>query len=396
MLLGLLLIAACRPDAPATAAPPTEPGTALPAGSRLPRFGYDADRLLLSYVLSDSAAGDRLYARAYGPGGWGADTLVAEGRNWFINWADFPSVQPLGAGLFHHYLAYTGSGTYDYAIQYGTGALSDTVLHNDGVPGEHGFVSSAPLPGGARQVTWLDGRKSGAASAGHDHHGGGGAMTLRTARVAPDGTVTGRTELDARTCDCCNTATVTAGTTTLVAYRDRSEKEVRDISFRVREGEGDWSEIRPVHEDNWEVTGCPVNGPALAAADDGTIAVAWYTAAEGRPRVQVARYDAAGRAFGPPVTVDADEPLGRVDLQLGDDGTAYVLAMATTGNMDSTAVTLYTVSPEEAVTRREIARVASARRSGFPKLARTGNELWCAYTEVDGLATRVRLRQVLP
>ena len=370
----------------------------LPTGSRLPRFAVSGDRLLLSYVVSDSASADRLYVREREGEEWTHERLLATGDNWFVNWADYPSVRPLGDSLFYHYLAYSGEGTYDYDIRFAVGGpgRETQVMHTDGVSAEHGFVSSAPLPDGNLQVTWLDGRntKQGSAEAGdyHGHHGGG-AMTLRTAIVHPDGSVSERTELDNRVCDCCNTATAVTPSQTMVVYRDRSEEEVRDISFVTRRPGGAWSEPRPVSRENWTVTGCPVNGPALAANERGDLAVAWYTSAEGVPAVRFARYDTLAEAFGAPVLLDDSDPLGRLDLRLDGAGTAYVVGLA--GGAERVPLTLWKISADNAVASERIAELPGGRSTGFPRLALDGEQGWVAYTDTEAnrvVITKIALR----
>lgn len=46
----------------------------------------------------------------------------------------------------------------------------------------------------------------------------------------------------------------------------RSCQEVRDMSV-VRFAGGRWTEPRTVARDGWQINGCPVNGPAIAAAE---------------------------------------------------------------------------------------------------------------------------------
>ena len=400
LILGTALTA-CGGDAPHPTPGPVDTGAvltqlALPEGSRLPRFAVSGDRILLSYVVSDSAAGDRLYVRERVGEEWSDERLLAAGDDWFVNWADYPSVRPLGDSLFYHYLAYSGEGTYDYDIRFAVGGGPEReakVMHTDGVSAEHGFVSSAPLPDGNLQVTWLDGRNTkGEGAAAGDHHGhhGGGAMTLRTATVHPDGAVSDRSELDDRVCDCCNTATAATPARTMVVYRDRSAEEVRDISFVTRPRGGAWSEPQPVSRENWTVTGCPVNGPALAAGASGDFAVAWYTAADGVPAVRFARYDTVAGGFGEPVLLDDLDPLGRLDLRLDAAGTAYVLGLA--GGGERVPLTLWKVGKNNGVETRPITTVPGGRSTGFPRLALDAGYAWVAYTDPE--ANRIKLSKI--
>ena len=46
--------------------------------------------------------------------GWSAPRVIAEGANWFVNWADFPSMVALPDGsLAAHWLVKSGSETFD-------------------------------------------------------------------------------------------------------------------------------------------------------------------------------------------------------------------------------------------------------------------------------------------
>lgn len=83
-------------------------------------------------------------------------------------------------------------------------------LHDDGTPTEHGFASLWPQSRGTLGIVWLDGRNT---SGGHDHddRGSTGAMTLRAATFGAGGGKRAEFELDAMTCDCCQTDTAVSG-----------------------------------------------------------------------------------------------------------------------------------------------------------------------------------------
>jgi hypothetical protein len=164
----------------------------------------------------------------------------------------------------------------------------------------------------------------------------------------------------------------------VVAYRDRSDGELRDIAV-VRLRDGRWSEPRTVHADGWEISGCPVNGPSIAASGR-RLAVAWFTAANDVPRVKLAFSDDAGASFSEPVVVvDDGAPLGRVETLLLDDGSALVCWMESTP--EGGAIRLRRVRAggqrDAAIT---IASSGTARSNGFPQLARAGELLIIAWT----------------
>src|SRR5690606_15013816 len=169
---------------------------------------------------------------------------------------------------------------------------------DDDAAAGHGFVARVPLAGGVG-VVGLDGRKYVDAPDGRPATQ---EMTLRFRHVSADGTPSPETLLDGRVCDCCQTDAAMTADGPVVVYRDRSPGEIRDI-YVTRLRNGAWSEGEPVHQDGWEIAGCPVNGPAVAAF--GTrVAVAWFAAPGDVARAKVAFSDDGGRTWGPPVVVD--------------------------------------------------------------------------------------------
>ena len=132
-----------------------------------------------------------------------------------------------------------------------------------------------------------------------------------------------------------------------------------------------------VFQDGWQLNGCPVNGPAVAAAGR-RVAVAWFTGADKTPRVKLAFSNDAGETFGQPVAVDDGNPTGRVDVLLLDDGGALVCWL---GSCPKVAPRVRRVRPDgkldEAVT---VAPSGTARSNGFPQMVRAGGELIFAWT----------------
>ncbi|MHC5008361.1 MAG: sialidase family protein, partial [Planctomycetota bacterium] len=225
---------------------------------------------------------------------WGPPATIVEGSDLFVNWADVPSMARAGDGaLVAHWLQRSGVDTYAYDVMLARSTDGGGTwkrlgpAHDDGTKTEHGFVSLVPQTDGARAF-WLDGREMG----GHD----AGDMTLRTTLVGE--TIGAGAVLDPRVCECCSTSAVMTADGPLIAYRDRSPEEVRDI-FAVRRVAGAWTSPRRVHDDGWTMAACPVNGPAVDARGR-LVAVAWYTGAANRPAVRVAFSRDAGATFNPP------------------------------------------------------------------------------------------------
>jgi hypothetical protein len=358
------------------------------AGSRYPNLAPLLPRgAVMSWLEPGADGAFALRQATWNAGAWTAPGTVAAGSDWFINWADFPSVVPVaGRTWAAHWLQQKPGDVYSYdvriAVSQDAGETWSQPMspHDDGTPTEHGFVSLVGDGDSARAV-WLDGRQT---SGEHDHSGGsgngdsgGGAMTLRSALVGPDGLKLGPdVELDARTCDCCQTDSARTREGLVVVYRDRSETEIRDIAL-LRQTAAGWSDPVPVARDGWLIDACPVNGPAVDARGD-TVVVAWFTAAD-KPRVRLAFSADGGRTFRDPVEVAAGKVAGRVDVALLPDGRAVVSWLEdATGSAEIRAQPFTEEGP--AGTVAVIARSEVARSSGFPQMALVDGALLFAWT----------------
>jgi hypothetical protein len=208
---------------------------------------------------------------------------------------------------------------------------------------------------------------------------------LRYAAIDGDGKISDEAELDDRVCECCQTSAAVTSDGPIAVYRDRSLQEVRDIYFVKRQG-NTWGLPGRVHADNWQINGCPVNGPSVSA-DGQRVAVAWYTEAGGQPRVNVTFSADAGATFNSPVKVDDGQPIGRVDVILLPDGSVLVCWMS--GTVDSGAIKVRrvrgdgTLGPVAIIARTDI-----SRSSGFPRMARLGDAVHFVWTEF-GTPSRV-------
>jgi hypothetical protein len=366
---------------------PIEVATPAAVGARFPHLAVapSGHPVVMSWLEPAAAAGEfRLRYAEWQPGGrFGAAVEVAAGQDWFVNWADFPSVVPTdhAGGLVAHWLQQKPGGIYAYDVMSrlstdgGRTWSEPRSPHDDGTATEHGFVSLATVAGRPYAV-WLDGRRTGGEGHGHDDHGiSSGAMTLRGATLAPAGAV-GGVEIDDRVCDCCGTDVATTRDALLVVYRDRSADETRDIQA-ARLVDGKWSAPVAVHADGWRIDACPVNGPAVAARGDD-VAVAWFTAPD-QPRVRLAFSADGGRTFSKPQEVARGGITGRVDVVLLADGRAIVSWLAETPAGAAIRVQPFT-RQGVAGPAIDIATAAIARSSGFPQMLEAGDGLLFAWT----------------
>lgn len=381
-LAGASLAACARAEQPSGASALVELSSPADTPSGEPFLSTDANGVVhLSWL---APTGDSTFALRYASlagDAWTPATTIVERRDFFVNWADFPSVQATRDGaLIAHWLQRTPGGKYSYdvmlsrSIDSGRTWDAGSLLNRDGVAAEHGFVALwTPAEGGA-EAAWLDGR--GNASSDSSLH----TTAVFTTTIGADGTLGEARALDLRTCDCCQVAATLTASGPVVAYRDRSADEVRDIAVVRRVG-GTWTEPRLVHDDNWQIAACPVNGPALDSRGD-TVVIAWFTGAQDTARVRVAYSTDAGANFTSPVRVDGGMPAGRVDVEALDDGSAAVSWLERT---DSASADVRVRRVRRDGTLGEpvvLARSVGARASGFPRLARQGDALIIAWTDV--------------
>ena len=386
---AVLLSSGCSPDPHADAPVITSLTSPAAPGSAEPNLAADADGRVYMSWLEPAGAEHALRFAVLDDTTWSPPRTIRQGSDFFVNWADFPSIEVLGdRRLAAHWLQRSGSGTYAYGVRLATSdddgeSWSAPIMpHRDSSQTEHGFVAMWREAGQLGAV-WLDGRKFG--KPGHD---AANEMMLMSTTLGPDGSLGEEVPLDARTCDCCQNSAAMTADGPIVAYRDRTPDEIRDIYITRRVG-GRWTEGTAVHPDGWQVDFCPVNGPAIAA-DDRQVAVAWFTAARDSARVKVAFSDDAGATFSAPTIVDDGNPAGRVDVALLEDGSALVTWIERTGG-DTAAVRARRVARDG--TRHTAVTIASSsaeRASGFPRMAITGEDVVFAWT-VPGKPSAVRV-----
>lgn len=367
------------------------PSPAAP-GSAQPQLTVSSRGVLLSWIERAGEMASLKFAERTSTG-WSETRTVASGTDWFVNWADVPSVIRLDEGsIYGHWLQKSGPDTYAYDVRLarstddGRTFSPSFMPHDDRARAEHGFASLFQMPGAGLGLVWLDGRAM-AKSNGHDSHAEpSGAMSVRAAVYDRSGARVSEGPVDLRVCECCPTAAAVTSDGPIVAYRDRSDDEIRDI-YISRFVNGKWTQPSPVHRDNWKIAACPVNGPALSA-DGRRVAIAWFTAQGDTGHAFAAFSSDAGATFGEPIRLDEQAALGRVDVQLLDDGSAvatWIEAGAGSAQLEGRRV-------ERSGTKSApfaIAGMAASRASGYPRMARSGDEVVFAWTEA-GDTSRVR------
>jgi hypothetical protein len=319
--------------------------------------------------------------------GWTAPETIASGKNWFVNWGDFPSIAVRGDGsmLAHWLPRAAGGGTYGYGIRIARRDRGMAVwqpIHGMSLDQKTDYAGFLTFAERGDAAAYLAPPRSGQHGAGeHDHR-----KTVRVLLFGPDGSPGEDVEIDANACSCCQTAIGRTRNGFVVAYRDRLPGEIRDISI-VRYADGVWTKPQALHADGWHINGCPTDGPSIAA-DGGVVAVSWLTRANGLARIQAAFSVDDGVRFGKPVRVDSGNPLGRPAMAWCGGSTYAVVWLEKVG--DDVEIRLRRVSvPGRMWEPVRIARVPVGRASGFPKIAIHGEQVLLAWRD-----ERVRARLV--
>ncbi len=384
LLLSFLLFG-CSSEIRFDLKPLNTPASNFSSLSRL--YTDNTGTVFMSWVeqRNDSA---HLYYSKFIENEWIQKKYISGSDSWFVNWADFPSLIAKDGEVSNaHWLQKVPGGTYAYQVVVASTTdnwVRNETPHKDNTPTEHGFVSMIPVSDSTFMSIWLDGRNTG--GHGHASHSEGSlstAMTLRSAILNQDLEIKSQHLVDPSVCDCCGTAAVKTNDGYLVAYRNRTENEVRDI-YVSKFRNGEWSEPTIVHNDNWEIAACPVNGPALASNNDN-VAIAWYTGANEASKVKIALSKNSGNSFEAPLVIDGANSLGRVDVDFIETDLIAVSWMKRSSEDRAKADFEVIIIDDKmnVLTQKTIAKMSSSRKSGFPQITAKNGNLIASWTSLD-------------
>jgi len=375
--VSLLATGHAQSSAPAPLRIETLPSPAG-ANSSEPQLTAQGDRAILSWLEVSGERATLKFAERTASG-WSNAQTVASGTHFFVNSFDVPSVRALADGtLVAHWEERLGADEdsdaskvmLSWSKDQGRTWSRPVSPHHDGTNTEHGFVSLFQAPGAGLGLVWIDGRATNPETESGD-------MSLRASVYDAAGKQLRETVVVPRVCECCSTAAAETSDGLIVAFRNRSATEVRDI-YVTRFADGRWSAPVNVHADGWMIDACPINGPAVAAKGRD-VAVAWFMAKNDQGRAFVAFSHDAGRTFGAPVRVDDAGSLGRLGVQLLDDGSAAVIWIEKSSQRSQFRVRI--ISP--AGTRSAPVTIADTEGSRYPRIARDHDELLFSWVDTD-------------
>ena len=208
-------------------------------------------------------------------------------------------------------------------------------IHDPAVAGARGWQSLTLGPDGAIHAVWLDGRNAARHIAESSkmtgmQHKGQPPQEIFYAKLGADGPVV-ETRIASDVCFCCKTAVaVDIRGNVYTAWRHIFPGSIRDIAFaKSTDGGRGFSPIVRVSNDNWELNGCPEDGPSLAVDQSGTIHIAWATVVnDGEPQKAVFYATSRdGKVFSPRkrVPTTGTTTPGHPQLLLTSDGSAVIV-----------------------------------------------------------------------
>ena len=351
--------------------------TPVAAISSGPQLTVSSRGALLSWIETDDEKTFLKFTERTATG-WSPAKTAASGTDWFVTDADTPSVIRLSSGALAASWEQSTNEELEasnlrlaYSKDDGKTWAPSFLPHHDGTQTQHGFATLFELPGPTLGVVWLDGRQT---VKDREH----GPMSLRYAAFDAQWKQRADAAIDLKVCDCCTTSVATTSEGPIVVYRDRSDKEIRDIYVSRLEA-GKWTPGIPVHNDGWHVESCPVNGPVISA-HGRNVAVAWFTAQNNQGQSYAAFSQDAGRTWGSPVRLDDGSSTGKVDLEMLDDGSVIATWIEFAGGRSQFRAKRVERSGAKSAAVI-IAGASGGRVGGVPRLARQGDQLVFAWTE---------------
>lgn len=325
---------------------------------------------LLSWIEPTRDGSFALRYSAFKGTQWSAPRTIAAHRKFFHHPAEMPNMTQLKDGtLMAEWIEQPKEDSeaeflYVSASPDGVKWSTPATASHDKSEAQHGLASIIATGDHEASIFWLQALK------GED-----GPVSLMRSVIGSNGMEIKEEDLDSDVCSCCPTSVVKTARGILVAYRDHTKDNIRDISV-IRLENGHWTASKNVYPDKWQIDACPVNAASAAAKGD-KVAISWYTAAGDKPRVEFAASADDGATFGKAVTVSTGEAYGYASTAVDDAGGAYV-SWLERGNGGARLLVRHVSA---AGVPGPVTQVGTGTRKdfGYPHILRAGNDLWIAW-----------------
>ncbi|HEX8150072.1 MAG TPA: sialidase family protein [Pyrinomonadaceae bacterium] len=313
-------VSAERTDAAEPAAAPAHDGTVYVAW--VEHRGKEADVWLAHFDGGGRRLGQpaRVNPNAGEATAWRGDrpaVAVAPDGTVYVGWTARDEGAPHAETL---YLSASRDG--------GRSFFAPSKVNDDARPCGHGMHSLAVAGDGRVYVAWLDERdvkpvQADPAKAPSHVHTESNRVVYFASSADGGRTFSPNQKVAGEVCPCCKTSlAVGEGGRVYVGWRQVLPGNFRHIAVASStDGGQTFSPASVVSDDRWELQGCPVSGPALAAGAGGSLRVLWYTAGEaGRPGLYWSESLDGGRTFSPRRVLAETAARGTPALLKGEGG----------------------------------------------------------------------------
>lgn len=261
-------------------------------------------------------------------------------------------------------------------------------VNDDSKPGVHGMHSLAVGEDGRVYVAWLDERDIDTSQDGSAHekmpmHGEHNREVFFSYSADGGHTFSKNRRIAVEACPCCKTSLAASrGGRVYVGWRQVLPGDFRHVAVASSADGGETFDAPTVvSDDRWELRGCPVSGPALAAGDGERLTVVWFTAGDaGTPGIYSSESSDGGRTFAPRRVVS--EVGARGTPQLLTDARGVVAVFEGEGADGSAALLEARLNREECVASNNRAQLGAGE---LPAAAVLDGRIYAAYISKGGV-----------
>lgn len=292
-------------------------------------------------------------------------------------------------------------------------------LHDESLTGARGWQSVTIDAAGLVHALWLDGRNATPAAAGEHHHDmsamGGGPNGVKKAAVetasprqdivhatwAPNAPPV-ESQVASNVCFCCKTSIAVGPDHALyAAWRHIYANSMRDIAIARSTDDGrTFGPATRVSTDNWQLSGCPDDGPAMVIDAANVIHVVWPTLVPGATATKGVFYTFSsdnGQSFSPRIRLDDPSATGAGHPTIAIDGRDLIVGWDNLSPMKQRRVRLRRISssgwgpawsPDAAPSI-----FGSEGPASYPSIAVAGGKVIVAWTEESGDHPAIHVRR---
>jgi hypothetical protein len=203
-------------------------------------------------------------------------------------------------------------------------------------------------------------------------------------------------------CYCCKTALAAGPNGALyAAWRHVYPGSIRDIAF-IASTDGGRTFRAPgrVSEDNWQLDGCPDDGPAMTVGADGRVHIVWPTVIDGPEPEGVLYYaiSSDGRSFGPRTripTLGSPRPTHPV-VAIDRGGRVTVAWDELQGKARKVVARSIGFDPRGHAAFGEPVIMGESASASYPALAATARGIVAAWTDGVAPESRIAVRLAAP